>query len=40
MSGPITVMCHIDGDFLLIYQEDMNSINFVRSGTHSERLGD
>jgi len=30
--------CHIGGDFLLIYQVDVdvNSINFVRSGTHSE----
>ena len=28
--------CHIGGDFLLIYQIDGNSINFVRSGTHSE----
>ena len=31
---------HIDRDFLLIYQVDMNSINFGRSGTHSEPLGD
>ena len=28
--------CHIGGDFLLIYQVEANSINFVRSGTHSE----
>lgn len=28
--------CHIGGDFLLIYQIEANSINFVRSGTHSE----
>lgn len=28
--------CHIGGDFLLIYQLEANSINFVRSGTHSE----
>jgi mRNA interferase YafQ len=28
--------CHIGGDFLLIYQVDGNSINFVRAGTHSE----
>jgi mRNA interferase YafQ len=31
--------CHIGGDFLLIYQLDANSINFVRSGTHSELFG-
>lgn len=28
--------CHIGGDFLLTYQVEANSINFVRSGTHSE----
>ena len=28
--------CHIGGDFLLIYQVEANSINFVRSGTHAE----
>jgi mRNA interferase YafQ len=28
--------CHIGGDFLLIYQIEINWINFVRSGTHSE----
>ena len=28
--------CHIGGDFLLIYQIEANTINFVRSGTHSE----
>lgn len=28
--------CHIGGDFLLIYQIDGNTINFVRTGTHSE----
>jgi mRNA interferase YafQ len=28
--------CHIGGGFLLIYQLEANSINFVRSGTHSE----
>ena len=28
--------CHIGGDFLLIYQIKANTINFVRSGTHSE----
>lgn len=28
--------CHIGGDFLLIYQLEANSINFVRAGTHSE----
>ena len=28
--------CHIGGDFLLIYQTDKNSINFVRTGTHPE----
>jgi mRNA interferase YafQ len=28
--------CHIGGDFLLIYQIEENTINFVRSGTHAE----
>lgn len=28
--------CHIGGDFLLIYQVEGNSINFVRAGTHAE----
>ena len=28
--------CHIGGDFLLIDQIEANTINFVRSGTHSE----
>ena len=28
--------CHIGGDFLLIYQVEGNSINFVRTGTHAE----
>ena len=28
--------CHIGGDFLLIYQLENNTINFVRAGTHSE----
>ena len=28
--------CHIGGDFLLIYQIEANTINFVRSGTHTE----
>lgn len=28
--------CHIGGDFLLLYQLDDKSINFVRAGTHSE----
>ena len=28
--------CHIGGDFLLICQIKANTINFVRSGTHSE----
>ncbi len=28
--------CHIGGDFLLIYQIEANTINFVRAGTHSE----
>ena len=28
--------CHIGGDFLLIYQIEGNTVNFVRSGTHSE----
>jgi mRNA interferase YafQ len=27
--------CHIGGDFLLIYQIEGNTINFVRAGTHS-----
>ena len=28
--------CHIGGDFLLIYQVEGNTINFVRTGTHVE----
>lgn len=28
--------CHISGDFLLIYQVEGNSINFVRTGTHTD----
>jgi len=28
--------CRIGGDFLLIYQIEANTINLVRSGTHSE----
>jgi mRNA interferase YafQ len=28
--------CHIGGDFLLIYQIEANTINFVRSGDHPE----
>jgi mRNA interferase YafQ len=28
--------CHVGGDFLLIYQVEGNSINFVRAGTHAE----
>ena len=28
--------CHIGGDFLLIYQVEGNTINFVRTGTHAE----
>jgi len=28
--------CHIDGDWLLIYYKDKESITFVRTGTHSE----
>lgn len=28
--------CHIGGDFLLIYQVEANTINFVRSGTHAD----
>ncbi len=28
--------CHIGGDFLLVYQVEGNSINFVRAGTHSD----
>lgn len=31
--------CHIGGDFLLIYLVEGNTINFVRSGTHSELFG-
>lgn len=31
--------CHIGGDFLLIYQVEGNTINFVRSATHSELFG-
>ena len=32
--------CHIGGDFLLIYQVEGNSINFVRTGTHAELFGE
>jgi mRNA interferase YafQ len=28
--------CHIGGDFLLIYQLEGNTLNFVRAGTHAE----
>jgi len=28
--------CHIGGDFLLIYQVDGSTINFVRAGTHAD----
>jgi mRNA interferase YafQ len=28
--------CHIGGDFLLIYQIEGKTINFVRAGTHAE----
>ena len=28
--------CHIGGDFLLIYQVEGNTINFVRAGTHAD----
>lgn len=28
--------CHIGGDFLLIYQVEVNAIIFVRTGTHAE----
>lgn len=28
--------CHIGGDFLLIYQSDEDSLEFVRAGTHAE----
>lgn len=31
--------CHTGGDFLLIYQLEANTTNFVRSGTHSELFG-
>jgi mRNA interferase YafQ len=28
--------CHIGGDFLLVYQLENNTINFVRAGTQAE----
>jgi len=28
--------CHIGGDFLLIYQLEANTINFVRLGSHAD----
>jgi mRNA interferase YafQ len=28
--------CHVDGDFLLIYQCDASMVFFVRAGTHSD----
>lgn len=28
--------CHIGGDFLLIYQVEGKTINFVRAGTHAD----
>ncbi len=28
--------CHIGGDFLLAYQLDDATVNFVRAGTHAE----
>lgn len=31
--------CHVGGDFLLIYQIDKDSVEFVRTGTHSELFG-
>lgn len=32
--------CHVAGDFLLIYQIENNSINFVRAGTHAGLFGE
>jgi mRNA interferase YafQ len=32
--------CHVGGDFLLIYQVEGNSINFVRASTHSDLFED
>jgi mRNA interferase YafQ len=32
--------CHIGGDFLLIYQLEGSTINFVRAGTHAELFGE
>lgn len=31
--------CHIQGDWLLIYQIDQDRITFVRTGSHSELFG-
>ncbi len=31
--------CHIQGDWLLIYQIDQDRITFVRTGSHSELYG-
>ena len=31
--------CHIGGDFLLIYREEIDWIIFVRAGTHAELFG-
>ncbi|MBK5968485.1 MULTISPECIES: type II toxin-antitoxin system YafQ family toxin [Thiorhodovibrio] len=28
--------CHIGGDFLLIYQVEGKTVNFVRAGTHAD----
>ena len=28
--------CHVGGDFLLVYQVEDNTINFVRKGTHAD----
>lgn len=31
--------CHIEGDFLLMYQVEVYAINFVQSGTHFKLFG-
>ncbi|MDR3221768.1 MAG: type II toxin-antitoxin system YafQ family toxin [Candidatus Accumulibacter sp.] len=31
--------CHIDGDFLLIYQLEGDKLNFVRAGSHADLFG-
>jgi len=32
-------VCHVGGDFLLIYQVDGEAINFVRAGSHADLFG-